>query len=234
MKRFYKEVSLEQVGTGWQVMLDGRGIKTVKGSPQIVPTEPLAKALAAEWQAQGEKLDPALFPLRDMADYAIDIISADRASAADKMTAYGDTDTLLYRADPDEPLYARQQAVWEPTVTAFEARALVQFTRVSGIMHRPQPEETAAKLRAMLLSHSDFALAGVEAMTNLAASLIIGLSASQADDEASALALWDAASLEEDWQAKLWGRDEEAEAHRTKRQADFLKAFAFTRLAQDG
>lgn len=231
MNRFYKDVAAQQVDGGWQVALDGRGIKTVKGAQQIVPTSELAEAMAGEWDAQGEKLDPATLPMRDMADYALDIVAPDKAEVAEKLTAFGDTDTLLYRADPDEALYVRQQEVWEPIVAGFEDREGVILTRVSGIMHRPQNDVTLAALRAKLETSDPFTLAGIEAMTSLSASLVVGLTA--LDHAADPLALWQAASLEEEWQADLWGRDEEAEARRARRKADFLKACEFTRLARN-
>lgn len=230
MKRFYDAVGTREAEGGWQVTLDGRGLKTVKGTPQIVPTQPLVDALALEWDKQTEELDSKSFVMRDMADYAIDIIAPDPDAIADKLTSYGDTDTLLYRADPDEPLFARQQEVWEPLVSAFEAGQQVEFTRISGIIHRSQQAETLAALRSRLTGFDPFALAGIETMTTLAASLIIGLSAVEPDAEA--VALWRAASLEEEWQADLWGRDIEAEERRAKRQGDFLTACEFTRLAR--
>ncbi|MEM7665992.1 MAG: ATP12 family protein [Pseudomonadota bacterium] len=230
MKRFYESVGTQSVDAMWQVTLDGRGLKTVKGTPQMVPNRPLAQALAREWEQQGEKLDPASFPMRDMADYAIDIVAADLGGVADKLVTYGDTDTLCYRADPDEPLFAHQQKVWEPLVKAFEARESVEMTRVSGIVHHPQPDATMATLRARLSTANPFALAGIEAMSSLAASLVIGLTAARPDTEPTEL--WRAASLEEEWQADLWGRDPEAEERRAKREADFLRACEFTRLAQ--
>lgn len=230
MKRFYKKVSVNPVDGGWQVALDGRAMKTVKGAQQVVPSETLARALHAEWDEQGETIDPASMPLRDMTDYAIDIIGPDPAPAIDELVGYGDTDTLLYRADPDEPLYARQQKVWEPIVSAFEERHGIQFVRVSGIMHRDQNAATLDAMRAVLAQQDKFALAATQIMTNLAASLITGLSAAEPD--ASALDLWNAASLEEEWQAELWGRDEEAEVRRAKRAADFLKAREFWELSR--
>lgn len=230
MKRFYDTVGVAAADDGqWQVTLDGRGIKTVKGTPQLVASEALARALASEWDAQGEDLDPKSFPGRDMVDYAIDVVAPDRAAIAEKLVAYGDTDTLLYRADPEEALYARQQEIWEPIVAAFEQREGVELVRVSGILHRPQSDQAMATLRARLDGLAPLALAGIEAMANLAASLVIGLSASE--EAADALALWRAASLEEEWQADLWGRDFEAEERRAKREADFLKAHELTRLA---
>jgi chaperone required for assembly of F1-ATPase len=232
IRRFYKDVTLAQQPGGSQVMLDARGVKTVGGAPQIVPTEALGEALAAEWARQGERIDPASLPLRDMADYAIDVVAADPAAVAQGLLAYAETDTLCYRADPDEPLHARQQAEWEPLLAAFEAAHGITFTRVSGVLHRPQPPETLAVLKARLLSLDPFTLAGVEAMTKLAASLVTALAALDAAHEDEPLALWRAVCLEEEWQAELWGRDEEAEERRARREADFLRACAFARLAR--
>lgn len=232
IRRFYKDVTLGEQAGGWQVMLDARGVKTVGGAPQIIPTEALAEALAAEWRRQGETIDPASLPLRDMADYAIDVVAADPAGVAEGLIAYAETDTLCYRADPDEPLHARQQAVWEPLLAGFEAAHGITLVRVSGILHRPQPPEALDVLRDRLRGLSPFQLAGVEAMTKLAASLVTGLAALDARGEEEPLALWQAACLEEEWQADLWGRDWEAEERREKREADFLRACAFARLAK--
>lgn len=231
MKRFYKDVSCTQVSRGWQVALDGRGIKTVKGDPQIVASEQLAKALADEWSGQGETLDPAAFQARDLVDYALDIIAPAPADTVEKVLSFGDTDTLLYRADPDEPLYARQAEIWDPIVEAFEAREGVKLVRISGIIHRPQDAAALDILRDRLAALPPIALAGLEAMTSLAASLVTGLSALESTGKEEALALWQAASLEEEWQAQLWGRDDEAEERREKREADFLKTWELTRLA---
>lgn len=229
MKRFYSEVSTIAVDGGWQVALDGRGVKTQGGAPQIAPTQALVRALAAEWEAQGERLDPRALPLRDMTDYAIDMVAPDPGTVIDKIIAYGETDTLLYRADPDEPLFAHQHAVWEPITAAFEAEHKVVLTRVSGILHRAQDEAVLAALRERLTVFNPHALAGIEAMASLAASLITALSAVRADNDA--LELWRAACLEEEWQAEKWGRDYEAEDRRARREVDFLTARTMAVLA---
>ena len=90
----------------------------------------------------------------------------------------------------------------------------------------------AANLSAAPAEVDPFALAGVEAMTKLAASLVTALAALDARGEEEPLALWQAACLEEEWQAELWGRDWEAEERRERREADFLRACAFARMAK--
>ncbi len=227
MKRFYNEVTIDKTGRGNIVALDGRAVRTQAGQPQLVPSLALTGMLAAEWEAQGEKLDPKSFPVRDTVDYALDVVSKDRMAVIDKLLGYAETDTLCYRADPDEPLWHRQQEMWEPLVTAMEAREGVGMTRVSGVIHRPQSGATLDRLRRRLESLDHFVLAALEQLTSLAASLCIGLAA--IEDDADGEALWKAANLEEDWQAELWGSDEEASAVRDRRRDDFLRAIDMVR-----
>ena len=230
MKRFYKQVDVAAEGSGWRVTLDGRGIKTARGAPQLVPTQALARAMAQEWADQGEEIDPARFMLRDLADYAIDVVAPDPADPVATLLRYAETDTLCYRAEPDEPLRARQEAVWEPLLRMAETRWDVHFERVAGVIHRSQPEATLRRLEAVLRAEDAFALAALTTLTSLAASLVIGLAALAPD--ADLAALWAAAELEEDWQAQQWGKDAEAEARRARRLATFTSAARFAALAR--
>ena len=229
MKRFYKDVTTAGSELGWSISLDGRPIKTQGGRPQVIPTQDLAEAMAEEWRGQGEKIDPATFPFRDMADYAIDVVSRDKTSVVEKLLGYAETDTLCFRADPEEALFRRQQEVWEPIVARVENREGVTFHRISGILHRAQAAETIGLLNAGLQPLDPFTIAALEQTTSLSASLCIGLESIR--EEADGENLWDAANLEEDWQAELWGIDAEAQQRRDKRKRDFLRAMAFARLA---
>lgn len=230
MKRFYKEVTIAPTEGGWRVLLDGRAIKTALGKDQVVPNEALASAMAAEWANQGEEIDTTRFLFRDLADYAIDIVRADRAAAIDGLLRFAETDTLCYRADPEEPLFRRQQDVWEPLLQAAEHRHDIHFERISGIMHRPQSPATRDALCAFLETQDDFTLAALNTLASLAASLTIALAA--LEDQADAKTLWDAANLEEDWQVELWGEDALAKDLRDKRAAEFANALRFAELVR--
>jgi chaperone required for assembly of F1-ATPase len=230
MKRFWKQVGVEAFERAWRVTLDGKPIHTPRRAPQVVPGAALAEALAGEWRSQGDQVDPHGFPLRDLADYAIDHVRPDRAAAIAGLLRYAATDTLCYRADPDEPLYRRQLELWEPLVAAFEARHSVRLERVSGIVHRAQPEATMARLGEVLAAHDDFTLAALATLAPLAASLSIALEA--LEPTADPAALYAAANCEQDWQAELWGWEPEAERTRAARQAVFERAVEFARLAR--
>lgn len=230
MKRFYTSVAVQPEDAGWRILLDGRGIRTAGKRPQIVPTEALAQAIAKEWADQGEEIDPRVFKFRDMADYALDIVVADPATAIRATLPFAETDTLCYRAEEGEALHRRQMEAWEPLLTATEARFDVHFERISGIIHRPQPAATLARMEGVLAAQPPFVLAALQTLASLAASLTIALAAIEAEAEAEAL--WNAANLEEDWQAEFWGKDAEAQALRERRYADFRSAMRFAALAR--
>lgn len=231
MKRFWKDVAVEPYEGAYRIALDGRPIHTQGGVPQIVPSRTLAEAMAEEWRRQGEQVNTRAFPLRDLADYAIDHVRADRAATITKLLPYGETDTLCYRADPDEWLYRRQHELWEPLLTAFEERHGVRMARVSGIVHRPHPPATMARLRALLEAQDDFALAALHTLAPLAASLTVALTTLEPD--ADPRALFAAANCEQDWQAELWGWEWTAEEQRAQRLAAFEAAAKFARLARE-
>ncbi|MGB3738532.1 MAG: ATP12 family protein [Pontixanthobacter sp.] len=230
MKRFYTSVTVDDAGGSHTVLLDGKAVRTPLGARQSVPTSSLAEALAAEWRDQSEAIDLRKFRMRDHADYAIDIVQTDRAGQIDKLLAFLETDTLCYRADPDEALFARQEAMWEPILTAFELREDVRQTRISGVMHRPQPPRTLDRIGQRLARLDSFRLAGLFTLTSLASSLTVGLSA--LDPDADDDALWAATNLEEDWQIEQWGVDADAAAVRDIRHRDFNDAAAFLRLLE--
>ena len=230
MKRFWTEAAVAAASSGWQVLLDGRAVKTQAGSAQIVPNPALAAALADEWAAQGASVDPDTLPLRDLADLAIDVIAADRARTIAALLRYAETDTLCYRAEAEEPLHTRQIELWEPLLLAAETRWQVQFQRVSGVIHRPQSDDTLGRLEQVLAAYNHFTLAALTTLSALSASLTIALAA--LEPGADVTVLWDAANLEEDWQAELWGSDAEAADRRVRRMAAFGSAQRFAWLAR--
>ncbi len=230
MKRFWKEVSVEERDGGWQVLLDGRAIRTQGRAAQLLPTRAAAELVAAEFAAQGEKVDPKSFIHRDIADFAIDMVRADRTGHVAKLLSYAETDTLCYRADLDEPLFMRQQDLWEPLLTAFEAAHGITLERASGIIHRPQSAECLDALRQRLQNEDDFTLAALITLASLAASLVVALAV--LEQGADVDTLFAAANLEEDWQAELWGWDYEAEEARKAKLEAFRQAARFASAAR--
>lgn len=96
MKRFWKQVTIEP-GNG--IALDGKPLRTPGRAPLTLPTPQLAEAVAGEWRAAGETIDPRAMPLTGLANAAIDRIAPDTAAFAAGLAAYGESDLLYYRAE---------------------------------------------------------------------------------------------------------------------------------------
>ena len=114
MKRFYKDVTIVAESDGHAIRLDDRPVRTPARALLTLPTLALAQAVAEEWRAQGDTVDPASMPFTGLANAAIDHIVPNRAQFAAGIARYGESDLLCYRAHSPETLVARQAAAWDP------------------------------------------------------------------------------------------------------------------------
>lgn len=230
MKRFYKSVSIQAADQGHQLLLDGRPVKTPMRLPLVLPTQAMADAIRAEWEAQGEEIVIASMPLTGFANAAIDQVAPQRQRFIDDIAAYGETDTLCYRADPGDPLADRQDREWEPILRWAENRYDISMIRVAGIIHQPQSSHSLSRLKAPVIAIDDFFLAGFSTLASLGGSLIAALALAEKAFDSERI--WQAICLEELWQEELWGADAEAVAARAQRQAAFDAAWRFCCTAE--
>jgi len=232
VKRFYTDAAATAEAGGWAIRLDGRGVKTPARAPLIVPGEALAVAMAAEWQAQGEVIDPATMPMTGFANATIDRVLPALGAFRGQIAAYGASDLFCYRAEGPAPLVARQAAAWDPLLGWARARHDAALTVTDGIMPVEQPAAALANLRAAVEAIAPWQLAGAAVLTQIGGSLV-GMLAHLAG-EIDAAALFEAASLDERWQAETWGEDDEAEARLAARRTEFLDAARYCALVAEG
>lgn len=225
VKRFYQQA---MVGEQGDILLDGRPVKTPGRAALAPPTAALAEAIAAEWNAQGDKIDPRAMPLTGLANAAIDRVAPDTDAFARGLAVFGESDLLCYRAEGPAALVARQAALWDPILHWARRRYDVDFTIASGVIHRAQPEATVARLAHAVLARDAFALAGLSPLVTVSGSLIIALALAEGGIDFAAA--WAAASLDEQWQLDQWGADAEAEKALVARRADFEAGWRFLSL----
>lgn len=209
-RRFWTRTAAEPVAGGWQVTLDGKPIRTPGKLPLVLPTEALARAIAEEWDAQTDRIDPGAMPLTRAANSAIEKVAPQFAAVADMLAEYGGTDLLSYRADHPEVLATRQAAEWDPLIdwAAVALKAPLRITE--GVIPVPQDPAALARLRDRLDRLTPWQLTALHDLVTLPGSLILGLAVLEGRiDAATAHRL---ARLDEDYQAEQWGRDDEAEA----------------------
>lgn len=228
MKRFYKEVTLDENHRGYAILLDGKPVKTPMRRALSLPNAKMADAVKSEWDAQGEKIDPASMVITGFANAAIDRVADDRATFIQNIAAYGESDLLCYRADSPDPLVERQMREWQPWLDWAEQKYDAPLIVVSGIMHKQQPAASLLNLRHVAEGMNDFQLSAMAKMTHISGSLVLCLALFEG--EAVIDDIWPALCLDELWQEEQWGADSFAQKHRDDRYADFKAAFDFLKL----
>ncbi|MDB5448895.1 MAG: synthase complex assembly factor 2 [Phenylobacterium sp.] len=226
-RRFYKTVEVVEAvdahGGGFTVLLDGRNVRTPHNARLVLPTRALADEVAAEWAGQGETIELATMHATRLANTALDSIPQAREATAEQIADYAGSDLLLYFAESPEGLLRRQFERWNPLLERAEAEARLSFVRASGIVHRAQPAETLAEVRAIALGLDDFGLAGLAFGAALFGSAILAIGVQRrwlTGDQAFELS-----RLDESWQEEQWGVDAEAaeRTERLRREAEMLE-----------
>jgi len=231
-RRVYKTVTIAAGENGHSVRLDGKPARTPAGRALAAPVPELAGALAEEWAAQGEHLDPAKMPRTRLANTIIDGVAAARGQVAAEIRKYLGSDLVFYRAEAPAPLRARQAQHWDPIV-AWARQALgADFKVGAGVVHVAQPaaalKAAAAAIPDDAIPEDDWRLGALHVATTLTGSALIALALMRG--VITAEAAWAAAHVDEDWNMEQWGRDEIALQRRAFRFAEFAAAAAVLRV----
>jgi chaperone required for assembly of F1-ATPase len=220
-KRFYKQATVVPETSGYAVRLDDKPVRTPAGRVLAAPTAELALALAAEWNAQRDVIDPSAMPLTRLANSIIDGV-ADRPDAvAGEIEKYLGSDLLCYRAQAPRGLIERQRERWDPLLHWAREALGANFAVGEGVIPIAQPQAALDAASAAIPS-DPWRLGAVHALTTLTGSALIALALAQG--ELTADEAWAAAHVDEDWNIEQWGRDDEAMARRAFREAEFQAA----------
>lgn len=226
-KRFWKEASVDERDGAYHILLDGRTARTPGRSPLASAHQPVAEKMAEEWDAVGERLDPARLPLTKLIDVALDMGDEARDAILDDVRAYAGTDLLCYRADRPQGLVDRQETVWCPYLDRLRTHHGVIMKLAQGIVHIAQDDAVLDAVRELADRRvvDAEALAALHLATTLTGSAILALALTEPGvDEGRAKTVWQAAHVDEDWNRAQWGEDEEATRLRVLRWRDFEAA----------
>ena len=227
-KRFWQQAAAVETEGGYTVQLDGKPIRTPAKAAFLMPKLALAEAVAEEWQAQEDTVQPDRMPLTRTVNSALDKVGLAHDAVAGLVADYGASDLICYRAEAPQGLIDRQAEGWDPLVTYAREVFQTPLNVSSGLMPVPQPARSMARLRSRVQNMSDFELAALHDLVALSGSLIIGLAATQ--ELHSIERLWAASRIDESWQAEHWGEDPSAAAEVYLKRDAFYCAKLFFEL----
>lgn len=231
VRRYYKSVAIAERGESFAVLLDGKPAQTLHGAPLLAPTRELAEAIAEEWRAQGDQLNPQSMALTALANLAIDRIGSGRGAVVEHILAFGRSDLVCYRAEAPAELRARQNAMWDPVLSWAQTDHGIRLVADAGIAFIEQPVDALVRMQEIVAPLDDFSLAAVDWASARTGSFVLALAL--IEDRMNADTAFAAAQLDELYQAEKWGRDAEAEARRNRLLDELKAAERFVHLLAD-
>ena len=227
-RRFYKQAGTGPGERGERVLLDGRPVRTPMKQVLEVPGAALAEAIAGEWEAQKEEIDPSAMPLTAFACTAIDRAGLQREDLEKQLLAYGANDLLCYWAERPDRLVERQRQHWQALLDWCEERHGARLAVAAGILHQPQPEEGQKALKAAVEAMDVFRLAALSVTVAATGSLVIGLAL--VDGHINSEKAFENAELDATFQIEHWGEDYEASRRRATLRRDLEDVERFLEL----
>jgi len=234
-RRLYQTVTVAtsaDADPAFRILLDGKPVRTPAKKVLDLPTRTSAEAVAAEWAAQREHIDPATMPLTRLVCSAVDGVRGREGEVREAIGKYVASDLICYRASGPLPLVRRQTDLWDPVLAWGRDVLGVPLIVTTGVMPVTQPETARGVLAHTLAEHDPFTLAALYVMTTLMGSALLALA--HARGQLSLEEAWAAAHVDEDWQISQWGEDGEAAARRERRWREVASASKLLRLVATG
>ena len=234
-KRFYKDVGIRRGEGGFDILLDGRTARTPGRNPLVLPTEPLADAVAFEWNAIETVIDPRAMPLTRLVNSAIDGVSRMQRDVLAEAARFAGSDLLAYRASEPADLVRAQRAAWDPLIEWARDDLRAPLIITEGVMHVAQPAPSLERIAEHLAAlggggpGAPFRIAALHVMTTLTGSAL--LAAAVASSRLTVDEAWAAAHVDEDHQIAHWGEDEEATVRRAARWVEMRAASTLFELS---
>jgi len=228
MKRVYRQTGVRREAGGFVVLLDDSVLRSPGRRALCLPSEPMARAIASEWDGQGEELDTTSLRLTKLAGRAVDMDAAERAQAEATVAAYIETDLVSHRAEGPPDLVADQVAAWDPLLE-WAMQAFSKAPRITvGILPAPNDASMAACYADIVAGFDLYELVSLQALTSVTGSLVIALAVFK--QELDADRAWGVSQIDETYRMSRCGDDPEAADSRAIRREDLNAAVRLLEL----
>lgn len=207
IKRFYKNTSILYSDKKYEITLDQRKLKTPKGTTFQVESEPLALAIAAEWNSQKDTIERSRMIITSLANTAIDNPNNySKEDIINYLLSFAETDTVLFHNQDEPDLYKLQTELWSPIINWFNKRYNTDLQKTDDISPPNFPSNAKMEISKYLRSHSLDTLHGFQFAVDTLKSVVLAFACIDrfiTPEKAVMLS-----RLEEEYQLGHWGRVE--------------------------
>ena len=201
------------------IKLDNRLYLTRSGKIFKIPNAKLAKKVAREWEKITVDFSQTNLPVTNILEQIQEVDKKLSETYLREILEYANTDLICYRVQTPEGLRKLQEKRWDPILEIYYEKYGIELVKTYGVTHVMQEKDSMKKFCNILDSYNPQKRFIVYKITHLLGSALLSiLIEKKIIDKSNA---WGLSRIEEDWQKKLWGTDEESLLAEKNKRKDF-------------
>lgn len=226
MKKFWKKIEIRQSSSKkFHLLLDNKKLTTPMKKELVLPSEILVNEVLREWDQNSDNINIDDLVFYGVLSTAIDKVNLKKDAYVNDIIDFIDTDLICYRAESPNDLIALQNKSWNPILLLIEKYIDVKIKVFKGIMPSNQDQKVHTEIKKLISNLSDVQISVLHRITNLIGSIFLSLCILKKDllkEDA-----FECSFLDELWQAKNWGHEEDASIKRNKIRLELNRLIHF-------
>ena len=226
MKKFWKKIEIRQSSSKkFHLLLDNKKLTTPMKKELVLPSEILVNELLREWDQNSDNINIDDLVFYGVLSTAIDKVNLEKDAYVNDIIDFIDTDLICYRAESPNDLIALQNKSWNPILLLIEKYIDVKIKVFKGVMPSNQDQKVHTEIKKLISNLSDVQISVLHRITNLIGSIFLSLCILKKDllkEDA-----FECSFLDELWQAKNWGHEEDASIKRNKIRLELNRLIHF-------
>ena len=226
MKKFWKTIEIKKVSSKeFYILLDNKKLKTPLKNELILSNHLMTKEVLKEWDQPSDIINADDLVFYGLLSTAIDRVCEEKNSYINDIINFIDTDLICYRADSPTDLVSFQNKYWDPIIFLIEKYIDTKVTVFKGVMPSQQNLKVHHEIKKLVDELSDIQISVLHRITNIVGSVFLSLCILKKD--LTKKQAYEFAFLDELWQAKNWGYEEEASIKRNKIRIELNRLIHF-------
>ena len=226
MKKFWKKVSIKKISSNsFQIMLDERILQTPLKRELVLPNLNLTQEIVKEWDQVSKNINTESMIFYGLISTSLDKIIDNKNLYIDDILDYIDTDLICYRAENPKELVELQKNKWDPIILLIEKYIGTKVHVFEGVLHKKQHYTVHDRLNNLINQFDIFEISALHRITNITGSIFLSLCVLKKD--ISKNEIFELSFLDELWQEKNWGFDEENSQKRKEISIELNRSIIF-------
>jgi len=226
MKKFWKTIEIQKISSNnFHILLDKKKLKTPLKNELRLHNQIIANEILKEWNQNSDIVNTEHLIFYGLLSMAIDKVNEQRDAYISDIINFIDTDLICYRAEGPNDLVSLQNQNWNPILLLIEKYIKANISIFKGIMPSEQDQKVHAGIKHLIVKLSDVQISVLHRLTNIIGSVFLSICILKKD--LSKKQAYEFAFLDELWQAKNWGHEEEASIKRNEIRIELNRLIHF-------